>query len=306
MVHARLRRADRRAGAGLAGDRHRRAHADLRARPARARRSPRSCGGSTGSSPSRREDAHPARLRLAAEGALLRRREEPARAAARDRRRRARRRPHRRHAAEGPAGHAPPPAGHPHHHARVAVPDAHQPGARDLRARRGGDRRRDPRRRADQARRAPRDHARAAASRRPTAPVQRIGLSATQNPLEEVGRFMVGPKRTCTDRRHRRAQAAGPEDPRAGRVDGRARAVRDARARPVRRRRGDPQVDLAGDLPARSSSSSSEHRSTIVFVNNRRGAERLALRLNELAPSEDGPPSSRRATTARWRARSGS
>ena len=29
-----------------------------------------------------------------------------------------------------------------------------------------------------------------------------------------------------------------------------------------------------------------EHRSTIVFVNNRRGAERLALRLNELAEQE--------------------
>src|ERR1700758_2690480 len=27
--------------------------------------------------------------------------------------------------------------------------------------------------------------------------VQRIGLSATQNPLEEVGRFMVGPNRAC-------------------------------------------------------------------------------------------------------------
>ncbi len=27
---------------------------------------------------------------------------------------------------------------------------------------------------------------------------QRIGLSATQNPLEEVARFMVGPRRTCT------------------------------------------------------------------------------------------------------------
>src|ERR1700756_5769141 len=27
--------------------------------------------------------------------------------------------------------------------------------------------------------------------------VQRIGLSATQNPLEEVGRFMVGPQRRC-------------------------------------------------------------------------------------------------------------
>src|SRR3954467_8984676 len=29
-------------------------------------------------------------------------------------------------------------------------------------------------------------------------PVQRIGLSATQNPLEEIGRFLVGPQRTCT------------------------------------------------------------------------------------------------------------
>src|SRR3954453_12586990 len=28
--------------------------------------------------------------------------------------------------------------------------------------------------------------------------VQRVGLSATQNPLEEVGRFMVGPSRRCT------------------------------------------------------------------------------------------------------------
>ena len=27
--------------------------------------------------------------------------------------------------------------------------------------------------------------------------MQRIGLSATQNPLEEVGRFMVGPRRSC-------------------------------------------------------------------------------------------------------------
>ena len=26
---------------------------------------------------------------------------------------------------------------------------------------------------------------------------QRIGLSATQNPLEEVARFMVGPSRQC-------------------------------------------------------------------------------------------------------------
>ena len=38
-------------------------------------------------------------------------------------------------------------------------------------------------------------------ARAPGAPLgeyQRIGLSATQNPLEEVGRFLVGPRRTCT------------------------------------------------------------------------------------------------------------
>src|SRR3954468_17336594 len=39
-----------------------------------------------------------------------------------------------------------------------------------------------------------------------------------------------------------------------------------------------------------------QHQSTIIFVNNRRGAERLALRLNELAaerradPAENGGP----------------
>ena len=45
-----------------------------------------------------------------------------------------------------------------------------------------------------------------------------------------------------------------------------------------------------------------EHRSTLIFVNNRRAAERLALRLNELAEE----PTSPARTTARWRARSGS
>jgi Lhr-like helicase len=44
-----------------------------------------------------------------------------------------------------------------------------------------------------------------------------------------------------------------------------------------------------------------EHRSTILFVNNRRLAERLALRLNELAEKEIA-----RRTTARSRASSGS
>ena len=36
------------------------------------------------------------------------------------------------------------------------------------------------------------------------------------------------------------------------------------------------------------------HRSTIVFVNNRRAAERLALRLNDLAAAEDEAADARR------------
>ena len=67
----------------------------------------------------------------------------------------------------------------------------------------------------------------------------------------------------------------------------------------------DLAVDLPGDLKLVE-----EHRSTIVFVNNRRLAERLALRLNELANEgvEDDAKRrrSRAPTTARWPASSGS
>ena len=58
-------------------------------------------------------------------------------------------------------GDAAQPARHPDHDAGVAVPDADLAGARDPARRRVGDRRRDPRGRADQARRAPRADARA-------------------------------------------------------------------------------------------------------------------------------------------------
>ena len=53
------------------------------------------------------------------------------------------------------------PARHPHHHARVAVPDAHLAGARGAARRRDGDHRRGARARRHQARRAPRPLARA-------------------------------------------------------------------------------------------------------------------------------------------------
>src|SRR3954465_9857742 len=111
--------------------------------------------------------------------------------------------------------------------------------------------------------------------------IQRVGLSATQNPLEEVGRFLVGPKRTCTV------------------VDTGTRKPLDLKIHvPVESMVEPEQSDLelapfAGQEATRKSiwpaiypellSLVREHRSTIVFVNNRRAAERLALRLNELA-----------------------
>src|SRR3954467_4109307 len=125
-------------------------------------------------------------------------------------------------------------------------------------------------------------------------PVQRIGLSATQRPLDEVGRFLAGSGRECTviDTGVRkeldvkiqvpvedmREPAAGQDiDPIAGGENSTRRSIWPAIYPEL--------LDLV-----------EAHRSTIIFVNNRRGAERLALRLNELAaerragPTEDGAP----------------
>ena len=111
--------------------------------------------------------------------------------------------------------------------------------------------------------------------------VQRVGLSATQNPLEEVGRFMVGPSRRVTV------------------VDTGVRKPLDLKIHvPVESMVEPEQMDLeldpfAGQEATRKSIWPAiypellklvrEHTSTLIFVNNRRAAERLALRLNELA-----------------------
>ena len=121
-------------------------------------------------------------------------------------------------------------------------------------------------------------------------PVQRIGLSATQNPLEEVGRFMVGPKRTC------RVVDAGVRKP----LDLKIHVPVESMVEPEQ---SDVELDpFAGGEATRKSiwpaiypqilELVQQHSSTIVFVNNRRGAERLAIRLNELASraDPDGPP----------------
>ncbi|HEY1508121.1 MAG TPA: DEAD/DEAH box helicase [Solirubrobacteraceae bacterium] len=113
--------------------------------------------------------------------------------------------------------------------------------------------------------------------------VQRIGLSATQRPLEEIGRFLVGPKRNCRV------------------VDTGVRKELDLQIQVPVESMVEPDATPAPDLDSLVGGSEAtrrsiwpaiypellelirEHRSTILFVNNRRGAERLALRLNDLA-----------------------
>jgi len=127
---------------------------------------------------------------------------------------------------------------------------------------------------------------------------QRIGLSATQNPLEEVGRFMVGPRRTCTivDAGVRKPLDLQIHVPVESMVEPEQHVAAEA-IDPL-----DPLTGTSNEATRRSIWPAiypeilklvEQHRSTIVFVNARRGAERLALRLNELANadlSEGAPP----------------
>ncbi|HVD12228.1 MAG TPA: DEAD/DEAH box helicase [Gaiellaceae bacterium] len=101
-------------------------------------------------------------------------------------------------------------------------------------------------------------------------PPQRIGLSATQRPLEEIGRFVSGGREI-------ELVDAG----RAKELDLRVVVPLDDMREPEEQQSIWPSIypEILELVRA--------HRSTIVFVNNRRLAERLALRLNDLA-SMDG------------------
>jgi len=104
-------------------------------------------------------------------------------------------------------------------------------------------------------------------------PVQRIGLSATQRPLEEIGRFVSGGRPIeLVD-----AGVAKELDLEV------VVPVEDMREPGEVREEGwEPRSIWPSIYPALVELVRA-HRSTIVFVNNRRLAERLALRLNELA-----------------------
>src|SRR5581483_2234936 len=118
--------------------------------------------------------------------------------------------------------------------------------------------------------------------------LQRIGLSATQKPLEEIGRFLVGPRRQCqiVDTGVRKELDLEIRVPVESMTELDAPAGAEL----------DPLASGAGDATRRSIWPAMypellelirAHSSTIVFVNNRRSAERLALRLNELGREED-------------------
>ncbi len=125
-------------------------------------------------------------------------------------------------------------------------------------------------------------------------PFQRIGLSATQRPLAEIGRFVAGTGRQIelVDAGHRKELDLEVVVP-----------VEDMRELNARSGLSQPVVPdgvemTSGFEPTARSIWPSiypallelvrAHRSTIVFVNNRRLAERLALRINELAEAEAG------------------
>ncbi len=96
-------------------------------------------------------------------------------------------------------------------------------------------------------------------------PLLRIGLSATQKPIEEVGRYLVGTAAgpcSIVDTGHRRDMDLGIEVP--------ASALEAVMAN-----------EVWGECYDRLATLISQHKTTIVFVNTRRMAERMARHLSE-------------------------
>ncbi|MBN8727387.1 MAG: DEAD/DEAH box helicase [Xanthomonadales bacterium] len=99
--------------------------------------------------------------------------------------------------------------------------------------------------------------------------LQRIGLSATQKPIDEVARFLTG------------APAAGGERDCAIVDTGHARARDLAIELPEAPLEAVMSGDVRGQMYARLEALIGQHRTTLVFVNTRRMAERVARHLSE-------------------------
>ncbi len=117
-------------------------------------------------------------------------------------------------------------------------------------------------------------------------PLQRIGLSATQRPLETIGRFLAGAGADrgvaivdAGTKKRLDLQVVVPiED--MSRL-GEALPLDEQPGGPVTA--GERRVSIWPAIHPRILELIKSHRSTLVFVNSRRLAERLAQRLNELA-----------------------
>ncbi|HEX2111331.1 MAG TPA: DEAD/DEAH box helicase [Gaiellaceae bacterium] len=115
-------------------------------------------------------------------------------------------------------------------------------------------------------------------------PFQRVGLSATQRPLAEIGRFVSGGRPIelvdAGRRKELDLEVVVPlEDMREPGAETRHSDVLGTGAEGGGR-------SIWPSIYPKLLELVEAHRSTIVFVNNRRLAERLALRLNELADRE--------------------
>ena len=113
----------------------------------------------------------------------------------------------------------------------------------------------------------------------------RVGLSATQRPLEAVASYLGGRKKVRGD---------GPS-----RFEPRPVTIVDAGRRkdldleviaPFGRSSPRPEGSIWPVIEKRLLGLVREHRSTIIFANNRRVVERLTSRLNEMAEEESPPP----------------
>ena len=130
-------------------------------------------------------------------------------------------------------------------------------------------------------------------------PIQRIGLSATQRPLEEVARFLGGAEPMLAA-----AQSAGDSAPDDPRIDFRPVTIINASApkqlllkvelpvedlpqiapSPSPADGGPPKrASIWTTIPPRLLTMIRRRRSTLIFVNNRRTAERLAGAINDAA-----------------------
>ena len=115
----------------------------------------------------------------------------------------------------------------------------------------------------------------------------RIGLSATQRPLEEVARYLGGSRLVPAGRGKRSRHEPRPVTI----IDAGQRKHLDLEvSAPFDRAGPRAEGSIWPEIERRLLALIREHRSTIIFANNRRVVERLTAHLNELAAVDTPPP----------------